>query len=90
MIRFRKCALLEAPRQCHYRMRMGDQENQWHSISQICRNRVSLSSYYISNLDLLFIKLFFYVLSQIIAVCDFLNYLRYIERGLVKSSGEFF
>ncbi|KAL7287736.1 hypothetical protein TKK_0018121 [Trichogramma kaykai] len=57
----KKCALLEAPRQCHYRMRMGDQENQWHSISQICRNRI-------------------------IAVCDFLNYLRYIERGLVKSS----
>lgn len=23
---------------------------------------------------------------QIIAVCDFLNYLKYIERGLVKSS----
>ncbi|XP_014204828.1 guanine nucleotide exchange factor for Rab-3A-like [Copidosoma floridanum] len=57
----KKCALLEAPRQCHYRMRMGDQENQWHSISHICRNRIT-------------------------AVCDFLNYLRYIERGLVKSS----
>lgn len=26
-------------------------------------------------------------LFQIIAVCDFLNYLKYIERGLVKSSG---
>ncbi|KYN13872.1 PREDICTED: guanine nucleotide exchange factor for Rab-3A-like [Trachymyrmex cornetzi] len=57
----KKCALLEAPRQCHYRMRLGDQENQWQCISQICRNRI-------------------------IAVCDFLNYLRYIERGLVKSS----
>lgn len=57
----KKCVLLEAPRQCYYRMRLGDQENQWHSISQICRNRI-------------------------IAVCDFLNYLRYIERGLVKSS----
>ncbi|XP_058789421.1 guanine nucleotide exchange factor for Rab-3A-like isoform X2 [Phymastichus coffea] len=57
----KKCALLEAPRQCHYRMRISDQENQWHCISQICRNRI-------------------------IAVCDFLNYLRYIERGLVKSS----
>ncbi|PSN46082.1 hypothetical protein C0J52_02260, partial [Blattella germanica] len=56
----KKCALLEAPRQCHYRMRLGDQE-QWYCISQICRNRI-------------------------IAVCDFLNYLRYIERGLVKSS----
>jgi hypothetical protein len=36
----RKCALLEAARQCHYRMRLGDQD-QWHCISQICRNRVS-------------------------------------------------
>lgn len=27
---------------------------------------------------------------QITAVCDFLNYLRYIERGLVKSSGMYF
>ncbi|KAK0097171.1 hypothetical protein PV326_003029 [Microctonus aethiopoides] len=57
----KKCALLEVPRQCHYRMRLGDQENCWHCISQICRNRI-------------------------IAVCDFLNYLRYVERGLVKSS----
>ncbi|XP_043473340.1 guanine nucleotide exchange factor for Rab-3A-like [Leptopilina heterotoma] len=57
----KKCALLEAARQCHYRMRLGDQDNQWYCISQICRNRI-------------------------IAVCDFLNYLRYIERGLVKSS----
>lgn len=56
----KKCALLEAPRQCHYRMRLGDHE-QWYCISQICRNRIT-------------------------AVCDFLNYLRYIERGLVKSS----
>lgn len=56
----KKCALLEAPRQCHYRMKLGDQE-QWYYISQICRNRI-------------------------IAVCEFLNYLRYIERGLVKSS----
>lgn len=30
-----------------------------------------------------------HVLLQIIAVCDFLNYLRYVERGLVKSSGKF-
>ncbi|KAJ1529804.1 hypothetical protein ONE63_006549 [Megalurothrips usitatus] len=56
----KKCALLEVPRQCHYRMRLGDQDT-WHSISQICRNRIT-------------------------AVIDFLNYLRYIERGLVKSS----
>nr|CAD7402888.1 unnamed protein product [Timema cristinae] len=37
----KKCALLEAPRQCHYRMKLGDQE-QWHCISQICRNRVGI------------------------------------------------
>ncbi|XP_034939583.1 guanine nucleotide exchange factor for Rab-3A-like isoform X2 [Chelonus insularis] len=55
------CALLEVPRQCYYRMQLSDQENQWYSISQICRNRI-------------------------IAVCDFLNYLRYVERGLVKSA----
>ncbi|XP_012285748.1 uncharacterized protein LOC105702629 [Orussus abietinus] len=55
------CALLETPRRCRYRMRLGDQEKHWHSISRVCRNRI-------------------------IAVCDCLNYLRYIERGLVKSS----
>ncbi|KAF2902245.1 hypothetical protein ILUMI_03943 [Ignelater luminosus] len=56
----KKCALLEVPRLCFYRMNIGEQDI-WHSISQICRNRI-------------------------IAVCDFLNYLKYIERGLVKSS----
>ncbi|XP_015127092.1 guanine nucleotide exchange factor for Rab-3A [Diachasma alloeum] len=55
------CALLEVTRQCQHRMRLGDHENQWHTISQVCRNRIT-------------------------AVCDFLNYLRYVERGLVKSS----
>ncbi|XP_059481941.1 guanine nucleotide exchange factor for Rab-3A-like isoform X2 [Neocloeon triangulifer] len=56
----KKCALLEAQRICSYRLRLGEEE-QWHTISQLCRNRIT-------------------------AVCDFLNYLRYIERGLVKSS----
>ncbi|XP_065159532.1 guanine nucleotide exchange factor for Rab-3A-like [Atheta coriaria] len=56
----KKCALLEVPRQCFYRMNIGEPDV-WYSISKICRNRI-------------------------IAVCDFLNYLRYIERGLVKSS----
>lgn len=56
----KKCALLEVPRQCFYRMKIGDSD-MWYSISQICRNRIT-------------------------AVCDFLNYLKYIERGLVKSS----
>jgi Rab-3A-interacting protein len=56
----KKCALLEVPRLCFYRMNIGEADN-WYSISQICRNRI-------------------------IAVCDFLNYLKYIERGLVKSS----
>lgn len=36
--------------------------------------------YYIFNLNFVF---------QIIAICDFLNYLRYIKLGLVKSSGEY-
>ncbi|CAH1159618.1 unnamed protein product [Phaedon cochleariae] len=56
----KKCALMEVPRLCFYRMNIGETDN-WYSISQICRNRI-------------------------IAVCDFLNYLKYIERGLVKSS----
>ncbi|XP_022907502.1 guanine nucleotide exchange factor for Rab-3A-like [Onthophagus taurus] len=56
----KKCALLEVPRQCFYRMSIGEPET-WYYISQICRNRI-------------------------IAVCDFLNYLKYIEGGLVKSS----
>lgn len=34
-------------------------------------------------------KLIYIISFQIIAVCDFLNYLKYIERGLVKSSGKF-
>lgn len=50
----KKCALLEVPRLCFYRMNIGEAET-WYSISQICRNRI-------------------------IAVCDFLNYLKYIER----------
>ena len=54
----KRCALLDAPRSCKYRMKIGDN---WHNISQLCRNRI-------------------------IAVCDLFCYLRYIERGLVKSS----
>ncbi|XP_057662341.1 guanine nucleotide exchange factor for Rab-3A-like [Diorhabda carinulata] len=56
----KKCALLEVPRLCFYRMNIGETDD-WYNISQICRNRI-------------------------IAVCDFLNYLKYIEGGLVKSS----
>lgn len=36
----RKCALLGTPRQCFYRMNIGEPET-WYCISQICRNRVS-------------------------------------------------
>jgi len=54
----KRCALLDAPRNCKYRMKIGDN---WYNISQLCRNRI-------------------------IAVCDLFCYLRYIERGLVKSS----
>lgn len=77
----RKCALLETSRQCHYRMRLGDQENQWHCISQICRNRVRI--FVLSSPS----RFSWCLKLQITAVCDFLNYLRYVERGLVKSSG---
>lgn len=54
----KRCALLDAPRNCKYRMKLSDN---WYNISQLCRNRI-------------------------IAVCDLFCYLRYIERGLVKSS----
>lgn len=54
----KRCALLDAPRSCKYRMKIGDN---WYNISELCRNRI-------------------------IAVCDLFCYLRYIERGLVKSS----
>jgi Rab-3A-interacting protein len=54
----KRCALLDAPRSCKYRMKIGEN---WFNISQLCRNRI-------------------------IAVCDLFCYLRYIERGLVKSS----
>uniref|UniRef100_A0A0A9YQ53 Guanine nucleotide exchange factor for Rab-3A n=1 Tax=Lygus hesperus TaxID=30085 RepID=A0A0A9YQ53_LYGHE len=56
----KKCALLDAVRHCHYRLRVGESSS-WYPISHMCRNRI-------------------------IAVCDFLNYLKYIQRGLVKSS----
>lgn len=79
---FRTCALLQVPRLCFYRMSVGKEET-WYSISQICRNRVSVC--------LLLLNCFRYLSRQhfqIIAVCDFLNYLKYIQRGLVKSSGK--
>ncbi|XP_050523412.1 rab-3A-interacting protein-like [Daktulosphaira vitifoliae] len=57
----KKCALMELPLMCLYRMNLGGADDDWYSISQICRNRIT-------------------------AVCDFLNYLKYIQRGLVKST----
>lgn len=56
----KKCSLLEVPRLCQYRMKLGTND-QYYYISKLCRNRI-------------------------IKVCDFLNYLHYIQRGLVKSS----
>ncbi|CAH1712086.1 guanine nucleotide exchange factor for Rab-3A-like [Aphis gossypii] len=56
----KKCALMELPLLCLYRMNLGGSDSECYCISQICRNRIT-------------------------AVCDFLNYLRYIQRGLVKS-----
>uniref|UniRef100_A0A8D8RDM1 Guanine nucleotide exchange factor for Rab-3A n=1 Tax=Cacopsylla melanoneura TaxID=428564 RepID=A0A8D8RDM1_9HEMI len=57
----RKCALLEVPRVCAYRMKLGGGNETWYCISKLCRNRIT-------------------------KVCDFLNYLLYIQQGLVKSS----
>lgn len=57
----KKCVLLDVPRFCKYRFRLGESDDTWYYISQLARNRI-------------------------IAICDFLNYLRYIKLGLVKSS----
>lgn len=38
---FRKCALMELPLLCLYRMNLGGANGEWYCISQICRNRVS-------------------------------------------------
>lgn len=59
----RDCALMKVPKICLHRMNLGNENDDWYNISQICRNRIT-------------------------AVCDFLNYLKYIERGLVKSSAQ--
>lgn len=37
----RRCSLLEAPKLCKYRMKLGD-DPEWYYISQLCRNRVNL------------------------------------------------
>ncbi|XP_075530526.1 uncharacterized protein LOC142563795 [Dermacentor variabilis] len=37
----RRCSLLEAPRVCQYRMRLGDSGSAWYHISQLCRNRIT-------------------------------------------------
>lgn len=37
----RRCSLLEVPRICQYRMRLGDSGAPWHHISQLCRNRIT-------------------------------------------------
>ncbi|XP_064490374.1 guanine nucleotide exchange factor for Rab-3A-like isoform X2 [Ornithodoros turicata] len=36
----KKCSLLDAPRLCKYRMKLGDSSS-WHYISQLCRNRIT-------------------------------------------------
>lgn len=36
----KKCSLLDAPRLCKYRMKVGD-NSEWHYISQLCRNRIA-------------------------------------------------
>ncbi|XP_022242890.1 guanine nucleotide exchange factor for Rab-3A-like isoform X1 [Limulus polyphemus] len=36
----KKCCLLEIPRLCKYRMKLGE-EKQWYYLSQLCRNRIA-------------------------------------------------
>ncbi|XP_076332446.1 guanine nucleotide exchange factor for Rab-3A-like [Tachypleus tridentatus] len=36
----KKCCLLEMPRLCKYRMKLGE-EKQWYYLSQLCRNRIA-------------------------------------------------
>ncbi|XP_015925443.1 guanine nucleotide exchange factor for Rab-3A [Parasteatoda tepidariorum] len=36
----KRCSLLEAPRLCKYRMRLGE-DPEWHYISHLCRNRIA-------------------------------------------------
>lgn len=40
----RKCVLLDVPRFCKYRFRLGESDDTWYYISQLARNRVSVSS----------------------------------------------
>ncbi|EFX66735.1 hypothetical protein DAPPUDRAFT_302453 [Daphnia pulex] len=35
-----RCALLDTQRQCRYRIKLGD-DDQWHTISSLCRNRIT-------------------------------------------------
>lgn len=58
----KKCAILEVPKICHYRMRTNNND-QWHHISLLVRNRIA-------------------------SVCDLFCYLRYIQKGLVKSQSK--
>ena len=47
----RCCALFNTQRICRYRMKLGD-ENEWHHISSLCRNRVSKSIPTRSSIDI--------------------------------------
>lgn len=45
----KRCAMLDAPRLCKYRMKLGDSD-QWHYISQLCRNRIASTCDFLSYL----------------------------------------
>ena len=96
---YSKCALTQTSTICPYQIRLGINNEPFHNISQLARNRVSYSTrpvYVAESRHLwLFIFLFhnifvkrYVFLLQITAVCDFYTYARYITQGLVKSDGK--
>lgn len=92
----RKCALTETVRICQYRA-IGTETGEWHYLCQSARQRVNNAFYY----NLLYLQLwlvnypakslvvkFLIIWLQIVAVCDFFTYIRYIHLGLVKKDGK--
>jgi len=48
IVMHRRCALLNVPRPCRYRIKLGDDDkdkdkDKWYPISTLCRNRVTTS-----------------------------------------------
>lgn len=45
----KRCAMLDTPRLCKYRMKLGDSD-QWYYISELCRNRIAATCNFLSYL----------------------------------------